>query len=73
MPTPSQGDKKTVNEPLKTHLERDDNWGRAAAAEFLLDVDGVDVALGKAATPRPEHEATGAESACIGGRGIRRT
>ena len=54
----------------KTHLQSVDGdiGKRAAAADFLLLVDGD--AFGTAATPRPEHEATGAESACMGGRVI---
>ena len=56
----------------RTHLPSVDvDLGKraAAAADFLLLVDGGD-AFAAAATPRPEHDATGAESACMGGRGI---
>ena len=39
-------------------------------APTFFSTHGSDALATAATTPRPEHEATGAESACIGGRGI---
>ena len=68
-PTSRSSYRKATGETLsKTHLPNGDDNG-TAAADFLLDA-GSDALATAATTPRPEHEATGAESACIGGRGI---